>query len=143
MIPTVTFDRCTLPETDEVLDGTVGLRVKLIDRSVTITLEHLAVGTNEAHGSITAAVRGPLDALLLVVDADLTLGSEPATLVADGLHVDGSLEGVNVAGNGTVIVEELEVDAALDAVHWNLGECLPSSGTVDFATGPAAGVLSR
>lgn len=135
--PAVTahFDDCHIPATDEELDGSLGVRLRLLQRSVVVTFDALTVGADVFDGSMTAYASRQDGALGLGVDADVTAVGTAATLVGSDLGLTLSLEGVTLSGSGDVISPSLEATATLDAVHWVLGDCLPSSGSVAFVDG--------
>ncbi len=139
---TVRFDHCRIPETDELLDGSLSLRVRVVDPAVVVTTDRLAIGDEVFHGTVTAYPKPPLSALTLGVDADLTREDPLATVRVSGLTVAATAEGVTVAGSGNVITDRLDADITMNQLHWELGDCLPSSGSLSFVDGSLSGVIT-
>jgi hypothetical protein len=139
---TVLFDECELLDTGARIDGSTTISVRILNRSVTVTLDDLAIGSAELYGSMTARLMGPLGELTVGVDSEMTLANIPATLIVDGLEVDANLEGMTMWGPGAVISPNLDATTSVDQVHWNLGECWPSSGSVSFVDGNLEGTIT-
>jgi hypothetical protein len=139
---TVHFDECTIPSTDERLDGSLTVRIRLADPSVIVTMNELTLGDDVFDGSVTAAPRGLDGALQLGVDAELTAVGPATTLVGRDLGLVLDVQGVTLSGEGEVISASLDGSATMTAVHWDLFDCLPSSGSVTFVDGDVSGVMT-
>ena len=138
---TIRFDACELAENGALLDGAVSVRVRVLVPSVVVTMDSLTLGDDSVAGSITAYPIGPLAELTFGIDADLTFAGAERTLAVDGLGVASGIEGVTLSGDGAVISPEVVADATLDDVHLEIGDCLPSSGSVEFQTENVHGFL--
>ena len=104
--------------------------------------EAVLVGGATRVPAVRAYVRGPVGARVLGIDAVLTLANDPATLVVDGLALDAGAGGVTLSGGGLVVTPDIEAGATADELHWVLGDCLPSSGSIAFDDGRVDGVMT-
>lgn len=139
---TVQFEECQIPTTDERIDGALTVRLRPLDRSVELALDNLAIGPATFDGTLRAYVRGPIGNLTLNVDADLTLVDDSATLHVEGLDVEASAAGLALSGTADITTPSIDATTTTEQLHWILGDCLPSSGTVAFDGQNATGVLT-
>jgi len=139
---TVHFDDCHIPDTDQLLDGSISVRVRIVDPAVVVTLDHLTLGARDFHGSVTARARGTLSAPELGIDAELTLAGASATVAVSGLAVHASVDGVTVSGGGAVTAPDVDATVTVSQLHWSRGDCLPSSGSVALVDGNLRGVIT-
>ncbi len=139
---TVQFSDCRIPSTEQRLDGSLSVRVRPLDRSVELTLDDLTLGPDAFDGSMTFYVTGPIGALAFFVDANLTVANGPTSFVVEGLHLDVGIDGVALTGEGDVMSPTVDASATADQLHWILGDCLPSSGTVSFDDGRVRGDIT-
>lgn len=154
MSVTATFAGCTLETTGESIDGSIGIAVGFFPTMLTLTFTDLVVGTTHVDGMLTVNVGGQcggadlgctlcgdadamcheLRANQSTVTGNLTVTSSGMTVLAiDSLSLDVDATGVSVTGDFTI--DAVSFSAA--AVHWNTGDCLPTSGTAT-ASSPAA-----
>jgi len=139
---TVDFDACELLSTGEPLDGAMTVVVRPLKLEVALTVDELTVGKYSVYGAMTAKLKGLYGGIKVGVDADLSVVDPPMTLVADGLDVVLAKDGMTVSGEGAVITDKVDATTTLDAVHWKLVECLPSSGSVAFVEGKVSGTFT-
>ena len=145
----VTFTGCTLEVTGETIDGSLGLAATFFPTTFTVTVTGLTVGTVQVDGTLALNVGGACGGGDLgctpCADAD-------PTCAASRVNQQTLVGSLTVRSGGTTVLELTALTLAIDAtgatatgdavlngtaltatgVHWNTGECLPSSGTVEL-----------
>ena len=149
---TITFTNCVLEETGEPLNGSVTLGVAFHPTVFTLSFSGLSSGTRSMDGSLTLNVGGSCSSddpsCMACGDMDVTCSRErmPQQTLTGNLTVaeQGSttfsidsltirVGGATTEVSGTLSTPESTVTAS--TVTWNIGECLPSSGSLALDSG--------
>lgn len=149
-----TFAGCTLEATGESIDGSIGIAVTFFPSTFTLTFTGLSVGTTQIDGMLTLSVGGACGA----TDLGCTRCPDVDPACAAAAAPQSSLTGnLTVMSSGTTVLSITTVTVTTDAtginasgtftldgtsmtatsLHWNTGDCLPTSGTVSVSS-PAA-----
>jgi hypothetical protein len=126
------FDKCVLSANQMLVDGAIILAVDLAAREISAEFDNVALGNNEFYGRISAGLSDAGGVWELQFGLDLTYQDGNTTLIADSLSVTGSLEGVDVSGQGSLLSSADDISVVATDVHFAIGDCLPSGGTVSY-----------
>ena len=169
----VTFVGCTLDAVGAPMDGTLTLGVSFFPTAATLTFGGLTVGAATIDGVLALNVGGECgtDTLGCTACADthttctatrapqrtlsgqLTIQTGDTTrLSISSMTVSADATGATASGEATLATAGLAPTAVLATdLHWNVGECSPSSGTAGLpdshttltflATTPATGAV--
>jgi len=161
---TITFTDCVLEATGETLDGIVELTVTLYPTTFQATLTSLVVGDLTMDGTVQLVLGGRCregdasctpcrdgdatcarmreEQRTLLVDVSFTYDGEDTSLAVDSLGVEADATGATLSGNGSVTTTSADATFTASMLHWNQGECLPSSGTLTYDDGTLAATIT-
>jgi hypothetical protein len=129
---TITFDGCTLRTTGLTIDGTLALAIKDSPFSLSMTLTQLTIGETTYDG--TASVSLAPGAGAIAIDLQSTRAGEARSIVASGqIELAGGV--FTIDGDAAVDTAKHDADVALDAIRYELRDCLPSGGTASYTDG--------
>jgi len=136
----VTFNQCVLSVGNITVNGTMGLKLVLKPSPVlTLTFTQLTVGGVEVNGSarVVPTAKGAATATV-----DASIKGDAGSLSLNKATVAFTQQNAVLNGPGHVTVAKMDTDFTATTLTWLKGECLPSSGTVDYTEGGSTVVIT-
>lgn len=132
---TVTYDQCVSEETGAVIDGGITVGMTLIPVSFSITFDNLTIGPNLFDGTVSLTFRGTAPNITTELAFDLVVDDGTNNSIdLDQATLTVATGSVTVDGTGTFSNANSSSTFTATQVNWS-GDCLPTSGTVDFDDG--------
>jgi hypothetical protein len=142
---TLTFTDCVAELNGLTLDGAVGLAVATEpEASITITLTALQVNGATFTGTVVVGWVGSPGSPGVLAEADLqfTSADGAATVTLEAIRALVTPASVTIGGTGHLQTDSLDMDFTLDGLTWQVGDCLPSGGTLTYQDGPVTVVVT-
>jgi len=127
------FNQCQLLNTGQTLTGTIGFTIdKLFPFTLTVHLIDLEVANQTFNGSLTLTSQGFGKLPLISAKISLPLGGSTMTLEIYEAKI--SFAGLSLVLNGKGNLQAAFLGGDFDIVDltWQFGQCLPSSGELQF-----------
>jgi hypothetical protein len=141
---TVQFTNCLLVATGELLNGSLSLELRLNPVTISVTAASLTAGARSIDGTASLSLAQTTPQVAFQVGADLTLDGGDHQLTLTALRLTVSRTGLVLDGSARVEVPASSIDASVSphGMTFAAGDCLPSSGTLDFDDGTLSGTVT-
>lgn len=132
---TIDYNQCVSEETGQVIDGGLTVGMTLIPVTFFSTMDNLTIGGTLFDGTVSLSFSGVSPNVTTELAFDLVVDNGASSQIdLDNATLAVNAGSVTVDGAGTFSNETISATFTATAVTWT-GDCLPTSGTVDFDDG--------